>query len=849
MTTSAKTDSGIGAAALPLFPAPLIGRSAELAALATMLTAPSTRLLTLTGPPGVGKTRLALATASVAADGFADGGRFVNVAALHDPAGVIAEVARVLGVGEAPGFSLVERLITALADKELLLVVDNCEHVIEAGGELSALIGGCPRLRIVATSRERFRLALEREFPVPPLAMPEHADVIDLARLAANSSVALLVERTHAVLPDFTLTTRNAPAVAEICVRLDGLPLALELAAARLKLFTPSELAARLGDRMRVLTGGARDVPARHRTLRAAIGWSHDLLTAPERMLFRRLAVFAHGWTLEAAEQVCAEPGLDVLAATSSLVEKSLLRRATRRGGRSGLAVEVGGVGRGGRRGWPWGSAGLVGRGSTIGEARSGKHDRGSTAGEARPGKHGRGETAETAEFRMLESLREYADEQLAEAGELEATQSRHAAYFAELAAGADAGIGTQEETFWFDWIGHEQGNLRAALDHCLDAGDIASAHRLGAALGWYSYTRGYLGEGQATLDRVLLAAESPAIEPPPDEVASVTLLAGGVIACGRGDLDYAESLLRRSVAASEPASDIRRTAIATAFLGHVARGRGNHDEALTCYRRAGALFEELGNPRGVAWAGLDLGLLARERGDLAEAEPLLRDSLNRFRDIGYPWAIAWSAWALGTVLLGAGRYDEAAPLLVEALDGTESVDDRRGVAQCLEALAGLASAGDGSCDTAARLLGAAAALRLALAAPLPAAERRTRDLVDDAVSRALDTGAYEHARHAGRTMPLGSAVRLARSVGTARREASPVAADVSLTRRERQVAALVATGRTNRQIGRALGIAEKTTEVHVHNIMGKLGAHSRAEVAAWAVSRGLHRPSPPEQI
>jgi predicted ATPase/DNA-binding CsgD family transcriptional regulator len=809
MTTSAKTDIGIGAAALPLFPAPLIGRSAELAALATMLTAPSTRLLTLTGPPGVGKTRLALATASLAADGFADGRRFVDVAALHDPAGVIAEVARVLGVGEAPGFSLVERLITALADKELLLVVDNCEHVIEAGGELGALVGGCPRLRIVATSRERFRLALEREFPVPPLAMPEHADVIDLARLAANSSVALLVERTHAVLPDFTLTAQNAPAVAEICVRLDGLPLALELAAARFKLFTPAELAARLGDRMRLLTGGARDVPARHRTLRAAIGWSHDLLTAPERMLFRRLAVFAHGWTLEAAEQVCADPGLDVLAATSSLVDKSLLRRATRPGGRSGLAVEVGGGG--------W--------------------------------KNSWGDTAETAEFRMLESLREYADEQLAEAGELAATRSRHAAYFAELAAEADAGVGTPGETFWLDWIGHEQGNLRAALDHCLDAGDIASAHRVGAALGWYAYTRGYLGEGQVTLDRVLLAAESPAIEPPPDEVASVTLLAGGVIACGRGDLDYAESLLRRSVAASEPAFDIRRTAIATAFLGHVARGRGNHDEALTCYRRAGALFEELGNPSGVAWAGFDLGLLARERGDLAEAEPLLRDSLNRFRDIGYPWAIAWSAWALGTVLLGAGRYDEAAPLLVEALDGSESVDDRRSVAQCLEALAGLASAAGGSYDTAARLLGAAAALRLALAAPLPAAEQRTCDVVDDAVCQALDTDAYEHARHAGRTMPLGSAVRLARSVGTARREAAPVAADVSLTRRERQVAELVATGRTNRQIGRALGIAEKTTEVHVHNIMGKLGAHSRAEVAAWAVSRGLHRPSPPDQM
>jgi non-specific serine/threonine protein kinase len=799
---AAATSAHVAAEALPAAGAPLIGRTAELDTLSTALAAPGTRLLTLTGPPGVGKTRLALATASAAATGFAAGGRFVDMAALRDPAELIAEIARVLGVGAAPGLPLLQRLVGAMADKELLLLVDNCEHVIEAGGELAALAGGCPRLRILATSRERFRLAGEREFPVPPLAMPELADVADLARLAANPSVALLVQRTHAVLPDFQITRQNARAIAEICVRLDGLPLAIELAAARLKLFTPAELAGRLGHRMRLLTGGPRDVPIRHRTLRAAIEWSHDLLTPPERVLFRRLSVFAQGWTLEAAEQVCGGPGLDVFAALSSLVDKSMLRRTVH--------------------------------------------------------------ADETAEFSMLESLREFAAERLTASGESPATRSRHAAHFALLATEAEAGIGTADETIWWDWIGREHGNLRAALDHALAAGDIGSALRLGSALGWYSYTRGYLGEGQAVLGLVLSAAAqeagdaltgsppagqtpadplagSPHAHLPPADVMSGTLLAGGVVAWGSGDLDGAAELLRRSL----PAAGARRTAIATAFLGHVARDRGDYDQARARYREAERLCAKLGDRRGVAWARHDLGLLASERGDHAAAEPLLRDSLDRFEDLGYPWAIAWSAWALGTVLLGSGRVAAAAPLLVEALAAYEAVDDQRGVAQCFEALATLASA-RGDHEAATRLLAAASALRLALAAPPREAERRTRDLAGAAARSVLRPEAYDHARHAGRTMPLAAAIRLARSVAAAGGEAAGSAGpagDVALTPRERQVAALVATGRTNRQIGRVLGIAEKTAEVHVHNIMGKLGAHGRAEVAAWAVARGLPAP------
>ncbi|MPZ97342.1 MAG: AAA family ATPase, partial [Propionibacteriales bacterium] len=569
--------------------APLIGRDAELTAVTGML-GNGVRMLTLTGPPGVGKTRLAAAAADSLASTFAHGAAFADLSLVREPQRAMSEVARCVGLGSGgPGERVLERLHQWLGARHLLLVVDNVEQVPGIGPALADLLTDCPRLHLLVTGRENLHLRLEHEYPVPPLAMPQPDEYDDLERLHANAAVSLFELRARAVRPDFTVSSHNAAAVAEICVRLDGLPLALELAAARTKLLTPAEICTRLRQRLVLLDAGARDVPARHRTLRAAISWSHDLLDDAERALLRRLSVFVGGWTLAAAEQVCADAGTDVLEVVGSLVDKSLLYRV------------------------------------------------GAAAGES--------------ELGMLESIREYAAEQLRAHGEADRTADRHAAYFTALGVEAEAGIGTHDETFWWNWIGRQEGNLRAVLERCLARGDISSALSVATTMGWYWYTRGYLGEGQATLDEVLEladAVDAPSAQPPAATLAGANMVAG-ILSWSRGDGVRAGLLLSRALDRSVAAGDIRRTAIASAFLGHVARERGDFDEAAQRHELAGRLSDEMGNVRGSAWARYDLGRLALQRGDLDTAGALLRESLMRFRDIGYPWAVAWSSWALGT--------------------------------------------------------------------------------------------------------------------------------------------------------------------------------------------------------
>jgi len=770
-------------------PAPadlFVGRDDELAALSRMLASPQARLVTLTGPPGIGKTRLAVACAVAYTDRSGCAADFVDLAPVRDPALVVEELAQAVGVEPRGGTDLAGQLAVVLGNEERLVVLDNCEHLLAAASDIGAVLAACPRLRVLATSRERLRLTAEQEFPVPPLAMPGPAEVADVSRLAANPSVALLLDRARRTNPGFALTPANAPLLASACVRLEGLPLAIELAAARLKVLTPGDLVSRLGSRMEVLAGSTRDVPARQRALRSAIAWSYDLLDPGEQALFRKLSVFAGGWTLTDAAAVCSLPAGEVLATVESLLEKSLIRRL--------------------------------------------------------PG------DAETAEFSMLEILREFAAEQLASHAEAEEARARHARHYAALAAQFEAAIGVPEERAWMLQAGRHHADLRAALDHCLAGGQDAWALALAAALGWYHYTRGGLGHGQAVVGSVLPLAVGMAGPAANGDDATAggldsVLTVGGILAWATGEAGRAQDLLLEALDRSERRDDMRRAAIACAFLGHVARAGGEWEASASWHQRAEADFRRGGNTQGVAWARHDLGLLARDRGDLEGAAELLRVSLLDFRELDYAWAVAWSAWGLGTTLSAQGRMEEACPLLAEALRLYTDVNDSRGVAQCQEALAHVASE-RAHYETAARLIGAAAALRAQVGARLPNAEQARSSAVARVLARALGPQEADQLIHAGRAMPAQRATDLAIAVasGTAPGDRDRPQ-QVQLTPRERQVAALVASGRTNRQIGRVLGISEKTTEVHLHHVMSKLDVRSRAEVAAWAVAQ--HLPAP----
>jgi predicted ATPase/class 3 adenylate cyclase len=678
---------------LPLALTSLVGREQEIAEAEALLLRPEIRLVTLTGPGGVGKTRFALQLAAELIAHFEDGVFLVPLAAVSEPAQVPSAIADALGVHEAGGRGLVDCLREALRSRQLLLVLDNFEHVVEAAPVVSELLAACPQLEALVTSRELLRLRGEHEFRVAPLGLPGRAGPAgELGPLSQYAAVELFIQRAQEVQPDFQVTNDTAPAVAEICARLDGLPLAIELAAARVKLFGPRQLLDRLtgtagaeeGHALPLLTGGARDAPDRQRTLRATIAWSYDLLQPTEQLLFRRLAVFAGGWTLEMADAVCRGEGdpalarcdVEILDALASLIDKNLVRRSPA--------------------------------------------------------------SADEARFEMLRTIHEFAAGALAESGEEAALQAAHRrAYLALAEAAAERLIGP-DQAAWLARLAAEHDNLRAALTRAL-TDEPATALRLAATLWRFWFTRGHFAEGRQRLSAALAAAGPAA--PAADRALALNGL--GVMAWAQADYPAAAEALAEALDLRRAAGDTQGVAASLSNLGAVAFERGDpaearrlHDASLALRRTLGdrwgvatslihlgnldveggdsaaaaerfgealAISRALGDLNGIAFAVEKLGSLAAGRGDYAAARTLFEESLAAGEALGDPDAMSRALTHLGAVAREQGAYGEARAHVEQGLAARRSIDDRRGTAESLRELGNVALQA-GELDQARRL-------------------------------------------------------------------------------------------------------------------------------------------------
>lgn len=612
---------------LPLPLTSLIGREDEQTAVARLLTG-GTRLLTLTGPGGIGKTRLALAVAAALGDAFPDGVVFVDLAPLRDPRLVPATIARAVHLRESGGQSARELLLAYLRTRRLLLVLDNLEHLLGAAPLLAELLEGCPRVALLVTSRATLRLRGERRFPVAPLAMPP-VETTAIAALTSAAAVRLFVERAQAVAPDFALDAAAAAVVAAICRRLDGLPLAIELAAARTGLLPPSALLARLEQRLPLLAGGAADLPERQQTLHQTLTWSTDLLGLEEQTLFRRLAVFTGGWTLEAAEAVCGGTGLAATAVIEHLgilVDNSLVRRL---------------------------------------DARD-----------------------DEVRFAMLETVHEYARDLLVESGEQVAIRHAHADYMLQLALRARRGVTGPAQAAWLQRLEQEHPNLRAALTWALETGEEDLALRLCAVLTTFWYNRGYYREGRDWSACVLAATPHGT----PARRAAV-LFGVASLTDIQHDHAEARAQVEASVALWRDAGDRRGLASSLALLGMMARHDRDEEAAQQACEEALAIYAESPEPWGQRLALGVLGWIAEDHGDHTAARQLLEASLAVARTGGSPLDIALQLNNLGIVAIRQSDDRQAEVHHQEALRLTHAVDAREPMAGALEGLAAVAAA------------------------------------------------------------------------------------------------------------------------------------------------------------
>jgi non-specific serine/threonine protein kinase len=840
---------------LPLQLTSFVGRQREIAEITRLLE--GTRLLTLTGPGGVGKTRLALQAAAELPDRYPHGVWLVELAPLADPALVAGAVARGLGLREEPGRPILTTLVDALRPRSLLLLLDNCEHLIAACAQLAhALLRACPQVQILATSREALSTAGESVWPVAALSTPDPGTVVDLVALVAEvtryEAVQLFGDRARLVAPSFAVTRANAATLARICRRLDGLPLAIELAAARVTLLSPEQIAARLDDCFELLSAGSRTAATRHRTLWATMEWSYELLAEAERALFKRLSVFAGGFTLEAAQAVCGA-SLELLG---RLVDQSLV---------------------------------------VVDQPAQG-----------------------TVRYHLPETIRQYAGEKLRVAGETLVARRQHARYFRSLAELAEPWLTSRERAQWLARLDTEHDNLRVAIGWSQqDGGEIEVGLRCAGALWWFWNLHGYLSEARAHIEAVLAHPGAQGRH----AVRAKALTSAGAVAWLQGDYRGATTRLTDSVGLWRSVGDQRGLAYALILLALAERDVGDQTAATTLASESVAHFREAGDPWGLAWALNNLGYISSSRGDYASARARLSESLEMFRQLGdrwglaialcnlgylayrlgdyprareqleesvaifrvldYYWTIPRTLNSLGNIARCQGEYARAASLYEQSVQLCREHDDHvgvavsvhnlarvaqaegdlpraaslfvqslttfrdqghhRGVADCLVGLAGVAAMG-GRPEQAARLFGAGVTHRDNGGLPLSPVKRgeAERDLA--MAKRALAPAAFAAAWQSGQALTLEQAMDEAlkldpSEIASRPRSSRPVARAASpLTRREEEVARLIAGGGSNRQIAEELVISERTADSHVSHILTKLGFTTRAQIAVWAV-------------
>ncbi|MBF6612799.1 MAG: tetratricopeptide repeat protein [Chloroflexi bacterium] len=813
-----------------------IGREKETAEVKRLLQ--ETRLLTLTGTGGCGKTRLSLQVASSLEAEYPDGVWFVDLTTISDPHLLPQVVATTLDLREEPGRDISSILLDHLQPLKLLLVLDNCEHMVGGCAELAAnLLRNCSELRILATSRQALGITGEIAWLVPSLSHPDPHQRHPFENLVQYEAVQLFLERALFSRPNLIVTPDSGPSVVRVCYRLDGIPLAIELAAARVKVLTIDQIASRLDNCFRILTGGSRTALPRQQTLRAAIDWSYDLLTEEEKLLLQRLSIFVGSWGLDAAEAICSDQSIgeiEVLDLLSQLIDKSLV-----------MAEES------------------------------------------------NGEVC----YRLLETIRQYANEKLQASGGEQELQLKHLDWYLNLAEQAQKEILSEKQSFWLDRLESEHDNLRAALDRSARVGKGAEATlRLSAALWRFWEMRGYLSEGRRWLKGALAVPSGNLTA-----ARAAALNAAGMLAVYQGDYADAGELLNASLETCRLIGDKGEIALSLNSLGVLANNRGDYEQATALFEESLAIRRELGDRRGIANSLHNLGYEAVYRGDYSQAAilgdeslslyrelsekhgiaaslfllgyvtiysgaseqatRLYEESLSLYRDLGETRGIASSLFFLGVAAMHTGDYTSAESLYKESLSLYRELGDKVGMTECLEAMSALSGALEQD-ERAARLFGAAAALRKAVGAPLNPSDRARYEQSLATIRGRRGEESFSAFWTAGAALPLEDAIAYAlndayktnRST-LPRRDplqshldapaapppilpAPPFA--VGLTRREMEVLNLVASGLTDAQIANELSVSPRTVQAHLYSIYNKIGVTTRSAATRYALDHHL---------